>query len=128
MIRPVISLKNEDLEKAMEIKAFLEINYAVHQSYDNLVRKFGINELKLKRAFKVLYNCTVHEYLTKVRIEQAKALLVNTDRTIRNIAQHVGLDKSNFIKQFKNITGKTPTEWRNNHGLDKEAHLNNTGT
>ena len=115
-----MSPKNEDLEIARKIKAFLEINYKIHHSYDDLVRRFGINEFKLKRAFKVFINCTVHEYLTKVRIENAKALLENTDRTIRDVAENVGLDKSNFIKQFKRHTGKKPTEWRNNTCLDDD--------
>lgn len=111
---PAMTLKKEDLETAREIKAFLEKNYNMHHSYDELIKRFGINEFKLKTAFKAIVNCTVHEYLTKVRIENAKALLENSDRTIRDVAEHVGLDKSNFIKQFKRHTGKKPTEWRNN--------------
>lgn len=122
MIQSVISVKNEDLEKAREIKAFLEKNYNVHHSYDNLVRKFGINKLKLKTAFKALTKCNVHEFVTKIRIENAKVLLENTDKTIREIAKKVGLDKSNFIIQFKHCTGKTPTEWRKNPGLSDLEH------
>lgn len=127
MIVSGISLKNEDLAKAREIKTFLEKNYHVRHSYDDLVRKFGINKLKLKKAFKAATNQNVHEYLTKVRIENAKTLLQNTDRTIRDIAKKVGLDKSNFIKQFKNVTGKTPTEWRNNPDLG-DVVFEHTGT
>ena len=127
MIQSVISLKNEDLEKARGIKTFLEKNYPIHHSYDDLVRRFGINKLKLKKAFKAVTNENIHEYLTKVRIENAKMLLENTDRTIKDIAKKVGLDKSNLIKQFKKATGKTPTEWRNNPGLG-EAAFDHTGT
>jgi two-component system response regulator YesN len=114
MIQSGRSVKPEDLEKAREIKAFLEKNYNVHYSYDDLVMKFGINNLKLKTAFKAVSNCNIHEFVTKVRMQNAKGMLANTDKTVRDIAKQVGLDKSNFIIQFKHLTGKTPTEWRRN--------------
>ncbi|OQP61789.1 hypothetical protein A3860_31510 [Niastella vici] len=113
----VIPLKDKDLETAREIKAFLDKTYSVHHSCDDLVKKFGMNKLKLKTAFKAVSNTSLHEYVTRVRIENAKVLLENTNRTIADIAKKVGLHKTNFIKQFKHYTGKTPTEWRNNPDL-----------
>jgi two-component system response regulator YesN len=106
-------LKNEDLAKAIEIKQFLEKHYQEHYDYDYLVHKFGMNKFKLKQAFKAVSNDNVHSYITKLRIERAKELLESTDRTICFIADKVGLDKSNFNIQFKKLTGKTPSEWRN---------------
>jgi two-component system, response regulator YesN len=109
-----MGLKNEDLAKAIEIKQFLEKHYQEHHDYDYLVHKFGMNKFKLKQAFKAVSNDNVHSYITKLRIEKAKELLASTDRTICFIADKVGLDKSNFNIQFKKLTGKTPSEWRNN--------------
>jgi two-component system response regulator YesN len=106
-------LKNEDLAKAIEIKQFLEKHYQEHYDYDYLVHKFGMNKFKLKQAFKAVSNDNVHSYITKLRVERAKELLESTDRTICFIADKVGLDKSNFNIQFKKLTGKTPSEWRN---------------
>jgi len=106
-------LKNEDLAKALEIKQFLEKHYQEHHDYDYLVHKFGMNKFKLKVAFKAVSNDNVHSYITKLRIERAKELLESTDKTIGCIADKVGLDKSNFNIQFKKLTGKTPSEWRN---------------
>jgi two-component system response regulator YesN len=107
-------LKNEDLAKAIEIKQFLEKHYQEHYDYDYLVHKFGMNKFKLKLAFKAVSNDNVHSYITRLRVERAKEMLENTDRTIGFIADKVGLDKSNFNIQFKKLTGKTPSEWRNN--------------
>lgn len=107
-------LKNEDLAKALEIKQFLEKHYQDHHDYDFLVHKFGMNKFKLKVAFKAVTNDNVHSYITKLRVERAKELLESTDRTISFIADKVGLDKSNLNIQFKKLTGKTPSEWRNN--------------
>lgn len=107
-------LKNEDLAKATEIKQFLEKHYQEHYDYDYLVHKFGMNKFKLKVAFKAVTKDNVHSYITKLRVEKAKELLESTDRTVGFIADKVGLDKSNFNIQFKKLTGKTPSEWRNN--------------
>lgn len=109
-----MQLKNEDLAKALEIKAFLEKHYQERYDYDFFVQKFGINKFKMKLAFKAVVNDNIHSFLTKVRIEKAKQLLETTDNTIEYIASKVGLDKSNLNIQFKKITGKTPSEWRKN--------------
>jgi YesN/AraC family two-component response regulator len=113
MVTSVISVKQEDLEKAIAIKSFLEKHFSEHYSYDDIIRKFGMNKCKLKVAFRAIANANVYEHVTKVRIEHGKELLELTNKTICEIARKVGLDKSNFIIQFKRLTGKTPSEWRN---------------
>ncbi len=47
-------------------------------------------------------------YLNKIRIEQSKLLLKNTDSSIVEIAMEVGFeDQSYFSKVFKNLTKMT---------------------
>jgi AraC-like DNA-binding protein len=107
-----MQLKNDDLEKAREIKAFLEKNIREHYSYNDLVRKFGMNTFKLKRAFKAVAHENVYEHVIKIRIERAIYLLENSDKPINCIANTVGFDQTNFNIQFKKLTGITPSEWR----------------
>jgi AraC-like DNA-binding protein len=116
-------LKNEDLAKALEIKQFLENHFQDHHDYDFLVHKFGMNKFKLKVAFKAVTNDNVHSYITKLRVEKAKELLESTDRTIGFIADKVGLDKSNLNIQFKKLTGKTPSEWRNTRNTNSISNF-----
>ena len=48
-----------------------------------------------------------------LRIEDAKKLLSETDIPISNISKMVGFnDKSDFRKQFREMLGYTPSEWR----------------
>jgi len=108
-----MQLKKEDLEKAKQIQEFLEKNYHQSYGYQDLVKLFAVNKNKLKLAFTAVTNDTIHAYVTKVRIKQAKNLLVTTNLNITSIAKKVGLDKSNFNIQFKKATGKTPSSWRN---------------
>ena len=55
---------------------------------------------------------------TTMRIEKAKELLLaDSECEISDIAKAVGLtDKSNFHRQFKQITGCTPSKWRETGG------------
>lgn len=121
-----MQLKNDDLVKAREVKAFLEKNYQEHYDYTYLTKKFAINKFKLKLAFKAVANDNVHVFITKVRIEHAKKLLENTDQTIGLIAVKVGLDKSNFNLQFKKHTGRTPSDWRKNSFGDGGIYVQDT--
>ena len=48
-----------------------------------------------------------------LRIEDAKKLLSETDIPISNISKMVGFnDKSDFRKEFREMLGYTPSEWR----------------
>jgi two-component system response regulator YesN len=56
---------------------------------------------------------TLFEYLTKVRIEQAKKLLRDPQNKFYEICYAVGYsDPSHFSKLFKKITGITPSAYR----------------
>jgi YesN/AraC family two-component response regulator len=105
-------LKKEDLAKANEIKIFLEKNYCESFDYDFLSKKYAINKLKLKLAFKSVVGDNIHSFINKLKIDRAKKLLEATDLNIGLIAVKIGLDKSNFNIQFRKITGKTPSQWR----------------
>ena len=56
---------------------------------------------------------TFKEYLTMVRVEEAKRLLNNTDDSLLDIAIGVGFDnQSYFTSVFKKLTGLTPGQYR----------------
>ena len=53
------------------------------------------------------------EYLTRVRIEEAKRLLHNPQYLIDEIAENIGYDDASyFTKVFKRYEGVTPTQYR----------------
>lgn len=65
--------------------------------------------------FKKEYGISFSEYVNKVRIQQAKRQLINTDQMIYEIAEQVGYkDYKHFTQVFKKFEDCTPTEYRNN--------------
>ena len=55
-----------------------------------------------------------HAYLTRLRLERAKKILLTTDDSIAKIALQVGFqDYRAFTKVFKNEVGELPSVYRN---------------
>lgn len=115
-------IKKEDLEKAAQVKAIIEKEFQSHCTDEDLARQVGTNEYKLKVSFKFLTSKSIYEFYTDVRMERAKYWLENTEFPIAVIAKKVGLDKSNFIKQFKKLTNKTPYTWRRDQENNDEPN------
>jgi YesN/AraC family two-component response regulator len=111
-----MQLRSDDLQKAHLVKALIDKEYYKQYTYEDLVYLYGTNKFKLKFAFRAIVNDSIYEYHTKVRIERAKELLETSELSVEQIARKIGIDKSNLCKQFKRLTGKTPTEWRSANG------------
>ena len=66
-------------------------------------------------AFKEKYGITVMDYLTSLRIDEAKKMLTETDMTVSEISEDIGFsDTSYFSKVFLKTVGTTPTLYRRN--------------
>lgn len=108
-----MNLKQDDCVKLGIIKDTLDNDYKRHYTYSQLAQKVNTNEFKLKNGFLQLYKISLYAYLTNVRIEKAKLLLSQTEDAIKLIAGKVGFkDTSNFNKNFKKLTGSSPSTWR----------------
>jgi AraC-like DNA-binding protein len=108
-----MNLKQDYCVKLGIIKDTLDNDYKRHYTYSQLALKINTNEFKLKNGFLQLYKISLYAYLTNVRIEKAKVLLSQTEDAIKLIAGKVGFkDTSNFNKNFKKLTGSSPSMWR----------------
>ncbi|WP_079912755.1 helix-turn-helix domain-containing protein [Paenibacillus sp. 32352] len=90
--------------------------------YNHLDRKISLEEAAahlhlhpsyLSRLFKRETGENFVEYVTRMRMEKAKELLVMTDKTIEEIAELLGYDNKNYFgKLFKAQTGVVPNAYR----------------
>ena len=72
-----------------------------------------LNPDYLSYSFHKEFNTTLTAYINSKRMDQAKYLLMNTDLSIADIAEQVGIPNvSYFYRQFKKETGKTPQQYR----------------
>lgn len=54
------------------------------------MRKFGINEYKLKNAFKDIFGDTVFSFIRNQKLKRAKDLLLNSELEIKEIIFLIG--------------------------------------
>ena len=53
------------------------------------------------------------QYLIRLRVHMAAAMLQRTNRTVLDIAMDVGYPTlSSFNRHFKSVTGMAPSQWR----------------
>lgn len=79
-------------------------------------QKHGLSDSKLSRFFKEKMGLYFSDYLNKRRIEKSKALLKESDKTIKEIALEVGyINDITFRRIFKRYELVTPGHYRENN-------------
>ena len=80
---------------------------------ETVTKKFAINRNKLNDIFMKQASMTCHDYLLNLTIDLAKVMLTNTELPIGEVSARVGYPDANyFAKLFKNVTGRTPSQYR----------------
>ena len=80
---------------------------------DGTAAQLGISPSYLSRIFSEVDGKRFTLYLSDLRIEQAKRLLADESKLVRDVGQEVGfLTVQNFMRVFKSKTGVTPSEYR----------------
>jgi len=107
--------RNELFKRLTLAKDFMLSNYNQDISLDDISRHSCLSPTHLFRTFKQIYNCSPHQYLIQIRLDNAKHMLKSTTYTLNEIVSLVGFTcPSTFIKLFKNKFQFTPGTYRNN--------------
>ena len=112
--RNIITKREEQTNGVIaKAKAFIEDNYSKDISLDDVSRKVDISPYYFSKLFKEETGENFIEYLTNIRIERAKKLLLNKDISIKSICATAGYSDPNYFSRiFKKQVGLTPTEYR----------------
>ena len=80
---------------------------------DILSKELGMNRTYLCKLFAEETGLTINQYVTQVKMEEAKRLMDITKKSIAEISEYLGYSsQSYFQKVFKNRYGITPGEYR----------------
>jgi AraC family transcriptional regulator len=94
-------------------REFLNDHYGEEIKIADVAREIGVHQMHLARTFRRFFGCTPGEYLRRRRIELASNLLLNSKKTLVEVALISGFsDQNSFTRSFKQNTGVTPAEFR----------------
>lgn len=109
------SIKKGDKEKIIAARDIINDRYQQPPSLSELAAEIGLNEYKLKRGFREIFQTTVFGYLSEKRLMLAQAYLRDTDKTAAEIAYELGYSTpQHFNNAFKKRFGLTPKSVRKN--------------
>ncbi len=111
--------KREEQTNSVIIRArtYIEENYSKDISLDDVSRSVDISPYYFSKLFKEETGENFIEYLTRIRMEQAKQLLQNKEVSIKSIGILTGYSDPNYFSRiFKKQVGVTPTEYRERKG------------
>lgn len=95
------------------IAEYISRNFDNPLSLRELALEFGYCEDYLGRVFKKQYQTSIHRYMTRLRLQKARQLLLYTERGIAQIAFEVGYSEASlFYKSFLKEEGVSPAQWR----------------
>jgi len=96
-----------------KVKQFIRENIYADLSLEIIAHNVYLNSSYLSKLFKDNQGITVMDYVTKVRIEEAKKLLENPQYNICEISTRLGYtDPSYFSKVFRRYAGISPQQYR----------------
>jgi Response regulator containing CheY-like receiver domain and AraC-type DNA-binding domain len=100
-------------EAADRAASYLREHYRSRITADELGAAINFHPVYVARCMRQHFGCAPMEYLLLYRLEQAKRLLLQTDLSIRQIAEESGfLQAAYFTACFRKREGCTPREYR----------------
>lgn len=95
---------------------FIQDNYGNKITLEDVANHVYLNSSYLSQLFKKEIGTSFGDYLTDIRIKQAKILIRESDKSMNEIAEKVGFANQNyFTKVFKKSVGLSPSEYKKCH-------------
>ncbi|TFE28941.1 AraC family transcriptional regulator [Cohnella luojiensis] len=97
-----------------DIRSYIEENYGNPElSLDYLSDKFMMQTKNISKLFKEEFGENFVDFLIGLRIENAKKLFLETDKSLQEISAEIGYYNYNsFNRAFRNVAGISPSDYR----------------
>ena len=110
----IVSLKEE--ETLASIVSYINEHLSADLSTPALCEQFSVSKTVLYELTKPAIPGGIAKYIRQKRIEKAKELIRQTDKSIEEISGLVGfLDSNYFRRLFKQLTGMSANNYRKKH-------------
>ena len=101
------------LAKVNAVLSYITENYREPLSAEALAEQLGMSLSKFSRFFRKTTGNSFTDFVSRIRINKACQLLMNTDQYVTNVCYDVGFHNvANFNRRFLQVKGVTPKEFR----------------
>lgn len=108
-----VSQEQEVLQEKKQIEQYLAAHFQDEITLERIASDLGYSRTYFSKRFKQLFQKNFVNYLTLLRVEEAKKLLSDPTAEIRKAALKSGFqDAAYFTSVFRRVTGYTPSEYR----------------
>jgi two-component system response regulator YesN len=105
--------QQQDNNTIFEIAKYIQNHYHQDITLLEIAHHFYLSREYISRKFKQQFQVNVSDYISQLRVDKAKLLLLNPHLKIAQIAGMVGYDDEKyFSKVFKKLIGLSPNEYR----------------
>ena len=116
MSREDVTLNKENLTGTplviQNAAKYITANFGENLTLDNLSEQFAMSPSYFSKSFKQFTGLGLNEYITAVRIYNAKKMLKDTTLTVTEVSLRCGFNDSNyFATVFKKINGVSPKRY-----------------
>ncbi|MGS2727036.1 helix-turn-helix domain-containing protein [Psychroserpens sp. BH13MA-6] len=95
------SLSIEDIKKIHNLVEYIYDNVSQSLTIKTLSKECGLGPKKLQLGFQLLFSKSINEYMRNVKLEIARDMIRNTDKSISEIVYEIGYkSRSYFSKIF----------------------------
>ncbi|MCJ7840484.1 response regulator [Lederbergia sp. NSJ-179] len=107
-------------------KKYIDLHYKEQLTLEDVSEFVQLSPPYFSKLFKTRTNRSFIEYVTEVRVNKAKELLVNPDVNVKEICFDVGYkDPNYFSRVFKKVTGLSPSEYKGKLQSDYNQRAHN---
>ena len=109
----VVRRERDESTNMTRARQFIEDHQAEPLSLGRIARVANISRHDFCKMFKKATGINFTDYLSRVRVEKSKTLLLNPNSRISEAAFACGFQSmTNFNREFKRIVGRSPTQFR----------------
>jgi AraC family transcriptional regulator len=93
----------------------MKADFATDLDLKTIAAESGYSRSHFLRTFRASMGYSPHQWLTRLRVEEAKALLQNASSSLTDVALQCGFSShAHFSSMFRQIVGVVPSEYRRN--------------
>jgi LacI family transcriptional regulator len=125
LVKPtqIITRQSSDIYATNDLHIATVIKY-IHKNLEkpiqvnDVVKQVPLSRRTLEKRFQEITGFPIYKYIFNLRMEKLSTKLLETDMNVFEIAMDLGLaDSKNISRQFKQLKGCTPSEYRKKHTL-----------